>query len=189
MNMNIEQVSEVIDGYTAWIQDRLDRHWKVYFLTFQFHHLGMHERVTVMTMQREVERFYRTLLTRLIRRPARTSQQKRLPLLIGVPDSPVAKHQRTAPLADIWPNLGIHFHAILGIAKKTRVKCKLSRHIKRHQSVYLGRDGKLAKIHVRRVRRLEGRVVDYLFKHIKRRTFTLDDVLILPRSAGEPRHA
>ena len=188
MNMNVKQVSEIIEGYTAWVQDYLDGGWKVYFLTFQFQHLGMHKRVTVLTMQREVERFYRTLLTRLIRRPARASQQERLPLLIGVPDSPVDKHHSTAPLADIQPNMGIHFHAILVIPRKSRLKCGLIRHIKQHQSLYLGRDGKLTKIHVRRVRQLEDRIVDYSFKHVKRGTFSLDDVLILPRSVGELRY-
>ena len=187
MNMNVEQVSDMIEGYTVWVQEYLDSGWKVYFLTFQFNHLGMHKRVTVLTMQRELERFYRTLLTRLIRRPARASQQNRLPLLIGVPDSPVNKHQSTATLADIRPNMGIHFHAILAIPRKSRLKCGLIRHIKQHQTVYLGRDGKLARIHVRRVRQLEDRIVDYLFKHVKRGTFSLDDVLILPRSVDEPR--
>jgi hypothetical protein len=62
---------------------------------------------------------------------------------------------------------------------------KLRKHIMRHQSQYLGQHGKLAKIHVRRVKQLDGGVADYLFKHIKRRTFTLDDVLILPQSLSE----
>jgi hypothetical protein len=88
-------------------------------------------------------------------------------------------------LADIWPNDGIHFHAILMYPKKPRLKGKLSRHIKQNRACYLGQHGKLAKIHVRRVKQLQGRMVNYLFKHIKRRTFSLDDVLILPRSIGE----
>jgi hypothetical protein len=34
-------------------------------------------------------------------------------VLIGAPDRPVDKHHSTATLAEIVPNLGIHFHAIL----------------------------------------------------------------------------
>ena len=141
----------------------------------------------VLTMLQEVERFYRTLLTRLIRRPTRATQQSRLPLLIGVPDRPVAKWQSTATLADIALNDGIHFHAILATPRKSRVKRGLRRHIKRHQAVYLGSHGKLSRIHVRRVSQLENRIVDYLFKHIKRNSFSLDDVLVLPKSVRESR--
>jgi hypothetical protein len=155
---------------------------KVYFLTFQFHELGRYKQATVLTMKTEIERFYRTSLTRINRWPGRESQREYLPLLIGVPDSPVFKRHSRATLAEISPNSGYHFHAIFAIPKQSRLKTGLKKHIEQNKSKYLGYQGKLAKIHVKRVKQLEGGIVDYLFKHIKRRTFTLDDVLILPES-------
>jgi hypothetical protein len=53
--------------------------------------------------------------------------------------------------------------------------------------LYLGQHGKLTNIHVRRVKQLRDGIVDYLFKHIKRRSFSLDQVLILPQSVSEKR--
>ena len=177
--MRHADVSRIIYGYTEWVQGYLDRGSKVYFLTFQFHELGRHKQATVMTMKTEVERFYRTLLTRINRWPGRQSQREYLPILIGVPDAPVFKRQSTATLSEILPNLGHHFHALFVIPKKSRLKTGLKRHVEQNQSRYLGYQRKLAKIHVKRVRQLEGGIVDYLFKHVKRRTFTFDDVLIL----------
>jgi hypothetical protein len=74
----------------------------------------------------------------------------------------------------------MHFHAILTIPGKSRLKTRLKKHIKENEPKYLGHHGQLIDIHARRVTQLEGGVVDYLFKHIKRDTFSLDDVLILP---------
>jgi hypothetical protein len=183
--MGNTEVSKLIKGYTEWVQEYLNRGWKVYFLTFQFYELGRYKHATVLTMKTEVERFYRTSLTRINRWPGRESQREYLPLLIGVPDSPVFKRQSTATLAEISPNSGYHFHALFAIPRMSRLKTGLKKHVEQNQSKYLGYQGKVAKIHVKRVRQLQGRVVDYLFKHIKRRTFTLDDVLILPGSATE----
>jgi hypothetical protein len=83
--------------------------------------------------------------------------------------------------------LHVRHQTLTMIPRKSRLKGKLGRHIRRNRSRYLGQHGKLAKIHVRCVKQLDGRVTDYLFKHIKRRTFTLDDVLILPQSLSEAR--
>jgi hypothetical protein len=43
-------------------------------------------------------------------------------VLIGVPDSPVFKHQSTATVVELSRNLGMHFHAILTIPRKSRLK-------------------------------------------------------------------
>jgi hypothetical protein len=50
---------------------------------------------------------------------------------------------------------------------------------------YRGNQGKITKIDVRPVQDLDGRLMDYTFKHIKRRSFSLDDILVLPRSHSE----
>jgi hypothetical protein len=186
MDTQNDQWVSLIAAYEEWIQDTINTdESKVYFLTFLFNHLGGKPRATLITMQQEVDYFYRTLLTRLIRRPRREEQRTRLPMLIAVPDRPVNKYHHATSLADITPNTGVHMHAILVIPKVSRLEQPLRRHIRRHPELYLGAHGKLRKIHVRRVKQLEDRVIDYTFKHVKRRTFSFDDVLILPRAADE----
>jgi hypothetical protein len=157
----------------------------VYLLTFLFRPLGKGQRATVLIMQRELELFYAKLLTRVIRHPKREANQGRLPILIAVPDSPVAKHHPTGTLADVLQNNGIHFHGVMFVPKRSRIKGKLKRHVKENRRIYAPPDGPFTTIDVRRVREPEGRLMDYLLKHIKRRTFSLDDILILPRSTTE----
>ena len=183
---NYQHILEVIAGYTEWVEERLtDGKSKVYLITFQFNHLGRSTKATLVSMQREIERFYSVLLTRIVRRPKRKSQQRNLPILIAVPDSPVDKHQAIATVADISANLGLHFHALLLMPRKSRLKTGLRKHIRTNRACYFGNSGLLRQIHARRVRHVEGRVVDYVFKHVKRQTYSLDDVLIMPRSRSE----
>jgi hypothetical protein len=53
-------------------------------------------------------------------------------------------------------------------------------------AVYLGKHGKISKFDLQPFPRIRGqRNADYLFKHLKRSTYTTDDILILPAGAKE----
>ena len=135
-------------------------------------------------MKNEIERFYATLVTRVVSRPRRVSQMAKLPLLTATPDQPVGKRTSTYSLADIRPNNGLHVHALVTIPHKSRLQENLVEHIQQNEKRYRGNHGKITRIDVRPAVDY-GRLVDYTFKHIKRRTFTLDEILILPKSRSE----
>jgi hypothetical protein len=80
----------------------------------------------------------------------------------------------------------VHFHVfLLAVPQVSRLECDLIGHIYQNKKRYLGNQGKIMKIDVRPVEDLDGGLVDYTFKHIKRRSFSLDDILILPKSQSE----
>ena len=95
------------------------------------------------------------------------------------------KRASTHRLSDILPNDGLHFHVLLAIPQVSRLRKGLVRHIHQNEMRYRGNQGKITKIDVRPVQDLDGRLMDYTFKHIKRRSFSLDDILVLPRSHSE----
>ena len=178
------ELKDIINGYESWIRQNSENGSEVYLVTFQFKHLSSNGQITLDAMKKEIERFYKTLLTSVVRRPRRVSQMIKLPQLIAIPDRPVFKRVSTYRLADILPNDGLHFHAIVTIPHKSRMQEDLVEHIQQNGKRFRGNQGKISKIDVRPVE-LNGRLVDYTFKHIKRETFTLDDILILPKSRSE----
>jgi hypothetical protein len=178
----------LIQGYKNWIKD-LSHDREVYFVTFQFAQLPGSERSALDAMRKEIERFYAVLLTNVIRRPKRASL-KDFPTLFAVPDRPVSKRKSTYRFGHTVPNTGTHFHAVLGIPKVSRLKgSDLVDHIRQNKARYLGNHGKINGIHAQQIEysRKKG-LADYAFKHIKRRSFSLDDVLILPKSQSELSH-
>lgn len=62
----------------------------------------------------------------------------------------------------------------------------LDQHVKQKMQVYLGSQRVVRRIDLRLFSEIaDQRIADYLFKHIKRRTFTTDDILILPETAEQ----
>jgi hypothetical protein len=178
------RMKEIINGYESWIRGNTENDNEVYLVTFQFNHLSSNGRIALEVMKNEIERFYATLVTNMVRRPRRASQLD-LPHLIAIPDRPVGKRVSTYRLADVLPNSGLHVHALVAIPCKSRLQEDFVEHIQQNDKRYRGNHRKITKIDVRRAVELNGRLVDYTFKHIKRGTFTFDDILILPKSRSE----
>jgi hypothetical protein len=153
-----------------------------YFLTFRFEELGTTEEIALKRMRKEIEQFYAVLLPNVVRRlPQRGTPWVNLPQLIAMPDRPVASRVNTNGLAYTGPNHGLHYHAIVTIPKSSRLQEGLVEHIQHNKRRYCGKQGCLIKIKVRPILDCKRRSVDYTVKHIKRRTFSPDDILDLPR--------
>jgi hypothetical protein len=186
--------NELISGYVEWLQKYELRDHEIYFLTFLFQHLRLPEELVIDTMKKEVERFYSVLLTRIVRKPQ--SDDACLPLFIAFPDRFVAKRKNSHTFANSRPNESVHFHALIAVPECSRLKTNLVTHLDIKKDLYLGVQGKMRELHAKRVDDLSG-IVDYTFKHFKRRTFSSDEILILPKSRSEllakdvmlPRHA
>jgi hypothetical protein len=176
---------DIIGGYQYWIKDNSETGKEIYLVTFQFNHISANPKTALDIMRKEIERFYVVLLLDVVRRPRRAAHLDNLPQLIAIPDRPTSKRASTHRLSDIRPNDGVHFHIFLAIPQVSRLKEDLATHIQQNEMRYRGNQGKIMKIDVRPVANLDGRLVDYTFKHIKRRSFSLDDILILPRSQSE----
>jgi len=134
-------------------------------------------------MKQEIQRVYSNLITRVHRKP-RTAPPDELPILIGAVDLPVYKSDRfSSPL--VRCNRGLHFHALILIPDRSRLRVPLQDHFQSCAHLY-GIDGTITKIDVRPVVNGYERVVDYVFKTVKRGRVSYDEgVLILPRTRDE----
>jgi hypothetical protein len=179
------RVTDVISAYGNWIKENSENSLQVYLVTFQFNHLGKNGIAALEFMRKEIERFYVVLLSNVVRRPRRPSHLVKLPRLIAIPDRPTSKRISTYSLSDVRPNDGVHFHALIAIPKVSRLRGDLFKHIQRNKMRFLGNQGKIMNIDVRPIGDPDGRLVDYAFKHIKRKSFSLDDILVLPKSQSE----
>jgi hypothetical protein len=135
-------------------------------------------------MKDEVHRVYATLLTRVHRRP-RTASTDELPVLIGVLDLPVHKHNKqSGPV--VLCNGGLHVHILMLMPPTSRLKESLADHFRDKRNLYAGSGSSIQRIDVRRVVENHERVVDYVLKTILNGRLSYDEaVLVLPRSRDE----
>jgi hypothetical protein len=137
-------------------------------------------------MKDQVERLYSVLVTRVTRRP-KYARIDDLPILIGAIDLPVQKNKPTsAPL--VRTNEGLHFHAILLIPRRSRLKESIAEHFERHSARYTGSGTRIQRIHIKPVIENHARAVDYVLKTITKGRLSYDDAMvILPRARQELR--
>ena len=180
---NQHRIQLTLNGYTQLVTDRIKQGWSCYLVTILFQQLPGSRPKIISRMKQEVQRVYSTLITRVHRKP-RTASPDELPVLIGAADLPVYKSDRSsAPL--VRCNGGLHFHALILIPDRSRLREPLQDQFQTSAHLY-GMDGTISKIHVRPVTDSYERVVDYVFKTIKRGRVSYDEgVLILPRTRNE----
>jgi hypothetical protein len=172
---------EHVHGHTEMVTDRIRDGWSCNLLTFLFPHIPGSLPAVIDRMKDEIQRFYSTLVTRTHRKP-RTASPGELPLLIAVADLPVYKRDKTsAPM--VLCNGGLHFHGVLLVPPTCRLKESVDQHIRGRRDLYLRG---LADLHVRPVTLAYERVVDNVFKTVRRGRIPYDEgTLLLPRIARE----
>lgn len=173
-----------IDAYGKMVRERLSEGWTGYLVTIHFRQMIGSRGSVLRRMEREIQRIYARMLTRLIRNPRSQRSRNQLPVWIAVPDYPVPKH-RKQPLRRVVVNDGLHWHVICLIPPLVRIKTCLVAHLERFQKVYV-RDRSLVDcIHGRMIHKNAEYVVRYGFKAFIRRRFSSDDILLLPRAWSE----
>jgi hypothetical protein len=182
-NTDQNQIQLTLNGYTQLVTDRIKKGWSCYLVTILFQQLPGSQPTIISRMNQEVQRVYSRLITRVHRKP-RTACPDELPVLVGAVDLPVYKSDpSSAPL--VRCNGGLHFHALILIPDKTRLREPLQDHFQACAHLY-GIDGIISKIDIRPVKDGYERVVDYVLKTIKRGRVSYDEgVLILPRARDE----
>jgi hypothetical protein len=171
--------SALFNGYHNWIIGWKNDGRKIWFGTLMFNSLGLNKLSTISLMQHEMERIYITMLTNIVRNP-KSRPSSELPILIGAPDSPVFKRRPSLRYGDLAPNEGMHYHFLLGEPPISRLKIPLNQHIMEKQNLYVGNRGLVRIVDLRPVTDIRKNLADYTFKHIKRGTYNLDDILIVP---------
>lgn len=191
-------VDDVIAGYKQFVVDRVREGWHPHLATLMFAPLFGKPAAVIAQMMAEAEFAYKKFLTRAVRRPLSSGSLDWLPILIAAPDWPVGKHDK--PLAQVKINDGLHFHGLLLMPPFSRLPIPVDEHFRQQQALYVGdrrrrelmpknssERSPLKRIDVRPVDGDVALVVDYVVKSLKRGRFSIDDVLILPRTTEEVR--
>jgi hypothetical protein len=133
-------------------------------------------------MERELLRWYGRLATRSVRKPRSPRWAPLLPRGVFVPDLPVFKRSKQN-LRDVIINDGLHVHGIVVANRFGRISEPLDEHFSKNLEKYL--TGNLRYIDIEPITRTAGYVTEYAMKGLKRPIFSMDHVLVLPRSLGE----
>jgi hypothetical protein len=175
---------ELLDAYGTWVTDTLDQGYTGYLTTFMFNYIPGTSNSIIGAMTKDIEQFYRTLVTRVVRN-ARKAQIHQLPKLIALPDRPVPKHCKQA-LQDVAINDGSHAHGITMIPAASRLDCDLDEHIQLRGSDYIdSRYTRIRHIDARKIENRPGYTAGYAFKWLKRDSAAYDHLLILPAAKSE----
>jgi hypothetical protein len=151
-------------------------------LTFMFRNIPRSKERRIEQMHGEICRVYQKLATRAVRKPRSEKWVHLLPKGIFFPDVPGLK-KNEFKVAEVSVNDGIHVHGLMAVPKEIRLKEPLDLHFMRKSKLYVR--GKIYRIHVEPITSRAAFVADYAGKAIKRRRFSTDHVLVLPRTVAE----
>src|SRR4051794_34524137 len=98
-----------IESLSIWVSGCMENHWDGYLLSFMFQQLPGSRVSVPRQMERELERVYGRVLTRIVRKPRCEAHQGKLPIWLACPDFPVPKRGKLS-LHDVTLNDGLHIH-------------------------------------------------------------------------------
>ena len=184
-HQNPQSTNRVLAAYGEMVSRRIMEGWTASLMTFMFNQLGGSTTVKLNVMRNEVEQLYSTFLTRAVREPRSSKSVGCLPVLIASADLPVRKGQRST-YEKVTVNDGLHFHGVLLVPSKTRLRVSTEAHFQQNPLLYL-RDRKwLDRIDVRAITSDWSFVTDYVLKTVKSKRLTYEEaILILPRTTSE----
>jgi hypothetical protein len=183
--LTYHQRKQIIAGYVQMIEEIIENdRAKVYYVNFMFNQLPSSHRTKCEIMRREVTRFHDLLTNHVVRKRKAQGWRDLVPVLIGAPDYPVIKKEKTdAKLYQV--NDGLHYNAIVLVpprnrpspnGKRSRMKESLRKHVKLKAAQYL--TARLGRIHVTRVEPGTS-MTDYTLKAFRRGRISSDDILVL----------
>jgi hypothetical protein len=175
---------KLIPAFGYWVRQQWNDGWDVSLFTFVFQQLPGSRNAKVDQMFQEITRVYGRLATRTVRKPRSPRWASILPRGVFVVDRPILKKRdRKLPLRHVLPNDGLHVHGLVAAKRLGRIREPLDQHFRDHMDEYL--IGKIDKIDVVPITNNPSHTTRYGAKGLKRRTFSSDDVLILPKTFDE----
>ena len=176
--------TELLDAFGTWVTDYMDQGHAGYLTTFMFNHIPGHPKSIIGKMTKDVEQFYRTLVTRVVRK-ARTAEIDQLPKLFALPDRPVHKHCKQT-LDYVTVNDGSHIHGIMIMPKRSRLDCDLDEHIRSNTRIYTNsRYTQIRHIDVQKIKSRPEYTTGYAFKGLRRDAGSDEHLVILPVAKNE----
>ena len=173
-------------AYALWAERLVCEGWTPHLLTFMFRNIGGPPHNVARQMEREVERVYATLLTRIVRNPTRPSMTGKLPIWFCAHDRPVFKRAKQR-LHDVVVNEGRHVHTVVFLPPWSRLSEDLAAHLAAYDHLYVRSELPLVRIDAVPITRRVGYVVSYARKQAGRSPIGEETDFVLPRSVSELR--
>jgi hypothetical protein len=167
---------------SKWTKEYVDLEWKAYFMTFMFRHIPGSDQKKLRQTHKNLARFYGKFASWVVRDPKSPKSAHLLPKAVFFPDVPCYKREKQA-LRDVKINDGLHFHGIILVPTRSRLKVPFLQHLRDKRKSY--GQGSTLTIHAEPIRDHHRFVADYAGKGVKRGRVSYDDVLVLPKTAKE----
>lgn len=175
MNSDLEKF---VTALAVWGEDLCRQGRNTYLGTFQWDQLDPKEGPILVQQREGVQSVCSLLIQRSDSRPRSPARFPYLPIIIAIPDMPVAKYLKSS-VADFSVNRGTHWHTFSAHHPDSRVP-HLDEHFRECQGFYKGRMPTLSLLHAKPVTYTPGYLLDYMMKHVKRESFDIDDIMIFP---------
>jgi hypothetical protein len=172
-----------MDQVSKWVEKYVDHEWTPYHLAFMFRHIPGSEQEKIRQMHKEISRFYGKLASWVVRDPKSPKFACLLPRGVFFPDVPCNTRLKQG-LSEVKINDGLHFHGIILVPTRSRLKEPFLQHLRDKKNCY-GRNYNIQRIHAEPIRDHHRFVADYAGKAVKRGRVSYDDVLLLPRTGKE----
>jgi hypothetical protein len=173
---------EIVQAYGSMFRKLTEWGWDGYMVTVMFRPIPGSVNIKIRQMHEEISTVYGKLANRVVRKPTSPNWAYLLPQGVFFPDVP-AYRQSQKKLSAVSVNDGMHMHGIMFTTATPRFKQPLDQHFRENERLYV--KGNIHRIHVKPITHKEKFVVDYAGKAIKRKRFSTDDILILPKSLRE----
>lgn len=170
--------------FPSWVDLLIREGMKPFLLTFMFNSISGHPRAQLEQMNREIERAYAMLLTRIVRNP----RSKNLgyldrPIWLCSPDRPVRKRDKIN-LREVMVNDGLHVHGIALIPINSRLR-DFEQFVYENQEMLANSRRPLLRFDARPITDTPSRATRYALKGLINHRFDSDTLLVLPRALSE----
>jgi hypothetical protein len=173
---------KIVESYASWFEELHSKGLSITSIVFMFNQLPGNETSKIAQMQKEVENVYDMISRRIdnVLYPVKTSDVVRF--WIVCPDYPVPKKRKNS-IRDVRVNDGLHMNVdIVHVASITKILFDV---LEEHERLYVNPLSKICSITPTQLKETPKRGIKYDLKSILRRRVSLDDILILPRTASE----
>jgi hypothetical protein len=148
----------VINAFYDFVESKINEDWTAYLTTAMFHPLSGSYLWKVSQMKSEMAKVYNFFLPRIVRYP---NPKRHEAMLIGMPDLPVDWKSKSHD--------GAHFHGILLIPPKSRLKTSIKRHFKDYSTDVWLDDNLIDRVNFELITIKSSRnATDYVFKGLDR---------------------
>jgi len=174
-----QTLEAIVNAYGQMIFNYMHDGWDAYMLSVLFDQLAGSRKAQIAQMNREIDRMYNRLATRMVRKPESPSWAGYLPIGFFVPDLPVPKNRvdQKSTIEDVSINNGLHMGGIVLANRWARIRCSLVKHFKEERDRYA--IGKIRSVEIEQITKGLETTTRYTFKSLTRYSFTPDDVLVL----------